>query len=71
MDCTVPRLIVFVELMHQILRGDPVALSLVLHVVVEDHVRLTGKDTQKTDAPMGAAGQRMGVQRPTEMRISS
>ena len=31
----------------------------------------TGKDTQKTDAPMGAAGQRMGVQRPTDMRISS
>ena len=31
----------------------------------------TGKNTQKTDAPMGAAGQRMGVQRPTEMRISS
>ena len=33
--------------------------------------RETGKETQKTDAPMGAAGQRMGVQRPTEMRISS
>ena len=31
----------------------------------------TGKDAQKTDAPIGAAGQRMSVQRPTEMRISS